>query len=98
MTIDDVFHILSERDSTLYVRSGRLVYVGISLLRDDPLRAGIHEHRDELLDLFASPKDRCIFAPCRAVLASDDPIACAEHRRQLDATPMSWDRVTEVTR
>src|SRR5215208_6084907 len=88
MTLDDVLATLRERDSMLYVRAGRLVYVGVSLLRDDPLRAGIDEHRGALLDLFAYPKDRCIFDPCRCVLAPDDKIACEMHRRQLDATIM----------
>ncbi len=82
MMLGDVLRTLRERDATLYVDRGRLRYVGVSLLRDDPLRAGIAEHRAELLELFAYPKDRCVFCP--TVAAPDDPIACAEHRRLID--------------
>lgn len=32
----------------------------------------------------------CVF--CDQPLAAGDRIACAEHRRRLDETPMPWDR------
>jgi hypothetical protein len=82
MTLADVLRTLRERDATLYVERGRLRYVGMSLLHDDPLRAGIAEHRAELLDLFAYEKDRCVFCP--SVMAPDDKIACVEHRRLIE--------------
>jgi hypothetical protein len=34
---------------------------------------------------------RCVFDEGHAPVAPNDPIACAEHRRQIDAEPMPWD-------
>ncbi len=92
MTLDDVFQGLRDRDAVLTVRDGALRYVGPApLAPDDPLRAGIAEHRPILLELFTyAPGGRCVFRDGYRLLAEGDKIACPEHRRQFEETPMSW--------
>jgi hypothetical protein len=50
VTIDDVLESLREQNAVLVVNGERLRYVGAApLAPDDPLRAGIAEHRAELI-------------------------------------------------
>ena len=92
MTVDNVFERLRDRGGGLYVDDDRLHYVGPRLGADDPLWHALAAHHDELRDLFTyAPGRRCVFTGCCRLLTPDDRIACREHRRQLDATPMPWD-------
>src|SRR5215208_8506231 len=57
VTRDDVLQSLGERGATLVVRGSSLRYVGpTTLVPDDPIRAAIQEHRDELIALLSSPR------------------------------------------
>jgi hypothetical protein len=73
VTLDDVFDQLAERNAGLYVDdNGALRYVGVQLLHDDPLRAGIAEHRPLLVELFTcSPSGRCVTDGCYRLKAEE---------------------------
>lgn len=84
LSLDDVIAALRERDSGLYVEDGQLRYLGPDLAHDDPLAAGIEQHRAMLTELFTyAPGGRCVF-DCFRLLAPGDPIACPDHRMKLD--------------
>lgn len=53
MTVDEILAILRERDAVLYVEDGRLRYRGPRRAPDDTIRAGIDEHRAELITMFS---------------------------------------------
>jgi hypothetical protein len=78
MTLDGVFAALLDRDAVLYVEAGQLKYAGPRLAPDDPLRAGIAEHRDILIDLFTyAPGGRCVADECYRLRVKHD--RCADH-------------------
>ena len=91
MTVDDVFQRLRNLEAGLYVEDGQLKYAGPVLDSNDPLRAGIAEHRQLLTELFTyAPGGRCVYEDCYRLLAPNDKVACPDHRRQLDAVPGPW--------
>lgn len=92
MSVDDVFSTLLERDATLLFERGQLRYVGPDHGSGDPLLRAIDIHRAILTELFTYvPEGRCVSASCYRLLAAGDPIACPDHRAQMDATPMPWE-------
>ncbi|HZO28874.1 MAG TPA: hypothetical protein VFH48_23105 [Chloroflexota bacterium] len=93
MTPDDVFQALRDRGAVLTVQDGGLRYLGPApLAPDDPLRAGIAEHRAMLIEFLTYvPGGRCVFTDCYRLLAVDDKIACAEHRAKIEEAPMPWE-------
>ncbi len=53
MTADELMAAVLERGGHLALRAGRIRYYGPPLVADDPIRAGVREHRDELVHLLA---------------------------------------------
>lgn len=97
MALDDVFTALLERDAVLYVEDEQLRYAGPDLAPNDPLQAGINEHRPMLLELFTyAPGGRCVMAPCLRLVAPDDLTLCPDHRAERDALVMPWEEKTDV--
>jgi len=87
MTIEEVFDALRRTDAVLYVEGARLKYAGPRLTPDDPLRAGIAEHRAVLLELFTyAPGGRCVVDGCYRLRAPNEA-TCPDHHRESDATP-----------
>jgi hypothetical protein len=88
VTLDGVFQALRDRDAALVVCDGSLRYLGpTTLAADDPLQAGIAEHRALLIELFTyAPGGRCVADECYR-LKLDGADRCPEHRRQLDTLP-----------
>ena len=86
MTVDDVIAALVDRDAGLCAEAGQLKYAGPRLALDDPLRAGIAEHRVMLLELFTyAPEGRCVVDGCYR-LKADDAVVCPGHEK---GAPMS---------
>ncbi len=49
MTLDELAAAVFERGGRLVLRDGRIRYYGPMLAADDPIRAGVREHRDGLI-------------------------------------------------
>ena len=108
MTLDEVFQALRGRYAGMVVRDGALVYVGTTpLAPDDPLRAGISEHRAMLIELFTyAPNGRCVAAGCYRLRAGDTAATCPDHLPPARPAPMAAPdgdvsqpaRVTDLTR
>lgn len=98
MTLDEVFQVLRAWDAVLLVGGGALHFICAEpLALDDPLRAGIAEHRSYLVELFTfAPGGRCVFEDCYHLLAVGDRVACVEHRRRLDQISTRTQDVLEV--
>ncbi len=58
MTLDELAAAVFERGGRLVLRDGRIRYYGPALATDDPIRAGVREHRDALLALAAEHERR----------------------------------------
>ncbi len=54
MTIDELAVEVWSRGGELHAVNGRIRYRGPTLAPDDPIRAGVVEHRDSLLALAAA--------------------------------------------
>jgi hypothetical protein len=86
VTVDDVFQALRDRGAVLMLQDGGLRYIGpVRLAPDDPIRAGIGEHRAMLIELFTYARR----AMCRARLlptedrrAGDLPGPCGDDRER----------------
>ena len=80
MTVDDVFQALRDRGAVLMLQDGGLRYIGPARLApDDPIRAGIGEHRAMLIELFTyAPGGRCVAPGCYR-LKIDGQVTCPDH-------------------
>ena len=87
MTLDEVFDALAERGAGLVVRDGILRFLAAQpLAPDDPLRAGIAEHRQVLIEMFAvAPRGRCVVEGCNRLPVSVNPNLCPDHCERVDA-------------
>ena len=64
MTRDELVAAVLERGGDLVLRGGRLRYYGPPLATDDPIRAAVREHRDELVRLLTpAPRRAPRFEP-----------------------------------
>ena len=83
MTLDEVFDELAARGAGMVVRDGGLVYLAPEpLAPDDPLRAGIAEHRAMLIELFTFAREgRCSFDGCYRLRAGGSE-RCPDNHRQ----------------
>ncbi len=49
MTLDELVRAILDRDGDVVLRDGRIRYYGPTLAPDDPIRAGVREHRGALI-------------------------------------------------
>lgn len=81
MTLSELLDALAARGSTLAADGDRLRQRGPRFAEGDPVRRALATFHDEVLWLLTSGRLCCF---CPRLLDEADPIACAEHRRQLD--------------